>query len=85
MAFSKFIKLSSFACIIFIESIYSNPIGEYCELKATRAESPRYAFRVIEAGNQPRPERCCWSILSAFCTLMGNAGSSYPHPIIRQS
>lgn len=87
MAFSKFIKLSSFACIIFIGSIYTNPIAEYYELKATRAESPRRILpvktRVTAVDNQPRENRCCWSILNVFCTLMEHAGSAYPHPIIR--
>lgn len=88
MAHSKFvIQFSLLTCICFASTNFANPTSECAEYKVMRAESPRRVLpvktRVIAVDNQPRENRCCWSILNVFCTLMEHAGSAYPHPIIR--
>lgn len=86
MARSKFIKALSVLSYFIFCMVSANPTSEEAELRATRAESPR-------AGRMPIPPRqiahiaqtqesCCWSFLNVFCTLMGHAGNSAPHPVL---
>lgn len=89
MAHAKFIIINVLFSCLLISITYANPTSEYAELRATRAESPRMK-RVItppqeihrHRAGQPAEESCCWSVLNVFCSLMGHAGNSAPHPVL---